>query len=765
MAMRDSNRRNRLSFTVDAQLIGELGERLVTKNHVALSELIKNAFDADATRIVISFENARGTKKNLASQIVIEDNGSGMTGAIVESDWMLIGTANKQRQPVSAKYGRLRTGSKGIGRFACERLSHRLELETVGAKGRRGHRREKTSAVFDWDKYSPGKKLSEIQHTISTETTDEKTYTRLTLSKLRDRWIQRDFNTLRREIIDLTVAKPDRRKGYENDPGFEIDLVAPEFEFGEGTLLGQFMDAGWGVVSGQFSKRGVGTLALTCMRASRSNKPTSRTYSLKFPDKLTGLAGVSFKFSFLPINKNYWRDRSTVNLGTVKEALREKGGIRIYQNQFRIYPYGSPGDDWLDLEKDYARRLAKFENQFLSAMANRAGLDPARLMLEAPRYRSLYGFVIIDTDSSKHFEVNISRDGLIEGDAYRDLQKVLRFAIQWLTIHFANFKDDLEELSAEQARHRLGSTGASPEDRPNPQATTATALRIVEKASKSAQKSSVAERRELQDASTILKADIQGRQGELALLRTFSSTGPLIFAFTHEIRAVINSMESYANILKELSGSLPPSEQKSAIALSEGLLNTKSRFIELSNLFNIMGNAANLEPKRFFLYKVVEQIHNAFAFVLNDYKISWEKHISNKIKTPLITQAELHSIIVNLVSNAIKASVAAETAKRAIAISAVVSDDGVRLHVDDKGLGLPKKHWTEVFDPLVSDPTGVLYGDFQKVGDESVYLLGRGSGLGLSIVSKIVERYGGSVSFEDAPEGWSTRISVGLPSS
>ncbi len=78
----------RIEFTVDAALLRQLGERLVGRPHIALAELIKNSYDADATLVTLGFDG---------DSIEIEDNGHGMTFEEFRDGWMRIGTPAKQR--------------------------------------------------------------------------------------------------------------------------------------------------------------------------------------------------------------------------------------------------------------------------------------------------------------------------------------------------------------------------------------------------------------------------------------------------------------------------------------------------------------------------------------------------------------------------------------------------------------------------------------------------------------------------------------------
>ena len=108
-----------LPFEVDAGLLVELGERLVARRSVALAELIKNAYDADANQVIVSFEEVTGS----SGSIVVLDDGSGMTLDAMKRAWMRIATDDAKVSERSARFGRRRTGAKGVGRFACGRLA------------------------------------------------------------------------------------------------------------------------------------------------------------------------------------------------------------------------------------------------------------------------------------------------------------------------------------------------------------------------------------------------------------------------------------------------------------------------------------------------------------------------------------------------------------------------------------------------------------------------------------------------------------------
>lgn len=119
-----------LNFTVDSALLRELGEKLVETVHLALAELVKNSYDADATLVDIIFS----TDRKGQMQIIISDNGTGMNFEDIQKYWMRIATTNKVDQRVSKVFGRPLSGAKGIGRFSCRRLGSHLTIITFGTK-------------------------------------------------------------------------------------------------------------------------------------------------------------------------------------------------------------------------------------------------------------------------------------------------------------------------------------------------------------------------------------------------------------------------------------------------------------------------------------------------------------------------------------------------------------------------------------------------------------------------------------------------------
>src|SRR5438874_1528887 len=133
-----------IPFQAEGRLLQELGLRLVASPEVALVELIKNAYDADAPSCSVQLGEKQKT-------LVVADGGHGMTIDDFKNKWMRIATSSKTGKQTSPKFGRRLTGAKGIGRFAVRYLGDHLALQSTAFDRRYGCV-TRLEAGFDWPK-------------------------------------------------------------------------------------------------------------------------------------------------------------------------------------------------------------------------------------------------------------------------------------------------------------------------------------------------------------------------------------------------------------------------------------------------------------------------------------------------------------------------------------------------------------------------------------------------------------------------------------
>lgn len=119
-----------MNLTASARLIMQLGEQLIEDELVALLELIKNAYDADANNVDVVIDTDTVTPYGMG-RIEIKDDGNGMILSIVRNSFLRLSTSFKEEEKSSIYYHRRVLGKKGIGRLSFQRLGNYITVETV----------------------------------------------------------------------------------------------------------------------------------------------------------------------------------------------------------------------------------------------------------------------------------------------------------------------------------------------------------------------------------------------------------------------------------------------------------------------------------------------------------------------------------------------------------------------------------------------------------------------------------------------------------
>jgi Histidine kinase-, DNA gyrase B-, and HSP90-like ATPase len=221
-------RSGRLVFQPRARILRLLGEELISDEVIAVSELVKNAHDADATRCVVHFDSV--TRPD--GQIRVEDDGWGMSLDEFIGGWMQPGASAKRS--LSHRHtprGRRVLGEKGVGRFAADKLASQLEVCT------RKRGQKEIHASFCWDDYNDDSLLlSDVTNTWKERTPGVIPFsgTILRMSGLRTRWNERMFRRLCTRLSRLVSPFGDRH-------GFQIVIESDEFPDYSGELRNDFL--------------------------------------------------------------------------------------------------------------------------------------------------------------------------------------------------------------------------------------------------------------------------------------------------------------------------------------------------------------------------------------------------------------------------------------------------------------------------------------------------------------------------------------------
>lgn len=432
-------------FKPRARLLLQLGDQLIKNESIALVELVKNSYDADANVVNIYMENVDDPKKGV---IIIEDDGYGMSADVVENVWLEPGSDFKTQKikklEVSPKYERLPIGEKGIGRFGVHKLGNIIEMTTKAAN---------SSEVFvkiDWTDFDNYKYLEDVPITIIERKEPSlfkngKTGTNILIADLRKKWERGIAREIKRSITAL--ASP-----------FDVnDSFKPSFE-----ILDK---PGW--FEGLLNWQDVKEYSLFRFKVTMSgNSITEFIYEFTPWSSMTKLfpRSISEKDSLIETFKTlkhtegdhlgeiinlekfkigtitfegyvFDQDPFVIKMGVTdkegfKKYLKTNGGVKVFRDKLRVYDYGEPENDWLGLG---LRRV----NQPAKRISNNI----------------LLSSISIDRRDSADLIEKTNREGFVENDAYE--------AFRGAILHSLEIVETLRYQDKLKVREKYGPTPKS----------------------------------------------------------------------------------------------------------------------------------------------------------------------------------------------------------------------------------------------------------------------------------------------------------------
>ncbi len=339
------------TFRTNSKLKTLVGQELITNNNIAIFELIKNSYDAGATKVEIEFHNFihsnKGWESSDESSIKIVDNGIGMTTEEIDKYWMELGNSSKETNKIlrinSDKMGllieRFANGEKGIGRFGVDKIGSGLILESIGRNSP-----EKTTVIFDWNKYDDRSKLlQEIKNEYSVERVPISAGTglKLTIRNLRDNWKQSDINKLKKDISKFLSPNP---------------VESSEFE-----IFVSFYQKGNLILRDKIENDSFNYLR--CKISTHLEQDGTCSLSIFSDGEIEHHEEFNMFNGNSPIGKVfveiYYLDRGDKNIFTRRVGIRphEYGNVKVFKDNFRIVPYGEPHNDWLEIDKKHAQGM------------------------------------------------------------------------------------------------------------------------------------------------------------------------------------------------------------------------------------------------------------------------------------------------------------------------------------------------------------------------------------------------------------------------
>lgn len=411
--------KNYLHFKTNVQLKSIIGKDLINDDNIAILELVKNSFDANAKLVIVKYFNLKNNDDksvtkftDSTSRLIIQDNGIGMDIDDIQNKWLNIAFSEKKLN--KKQHNRRMAGAKGVGRFSCDRLGEFLNLYSKKANDYFYYK-----LSIEWNKFEIEDENKEIQSIPLSYTklspkefellgfTNFEQGVLLEIIKLRSIWVYPIYDKYG-SIIDWDTSKfLDLKKYLEklinphqafeiND--FEIFLDAPEF------LTENTNKTGYEKFIGKVENRIFDKLEFKSTRIDSKTLEDGSVILTELKDKGETVYWIKEKNPFYPNIKNvklsiYFLNSYAKAFFTKQTGIQSVnyGSIFLFINGFRIPPYGDVGNDWLALDQRKAQGIKRYLGS-----------------------RDIIGQIEI-IDENNDFQIISSREGIVNNENFKKL--------------------------------------------------------------------------------------------------------------------------------------------------------------------------------------------------------------------------------------------------------------------------------------------------------------------------------------------------------
>jgi signal transduction histidine kinase len=767
-------------FHISAALFEELGERLVSKPEIALAELIKNSYDADASYCEVKIG---------VDEVVVSDDGHGLTEHEFLNNWMVVSSTNKVKRRHSRLYQRHMAGSKGVGRFSARFLGTVLIVESTTEDLETGTRTT-LKATFDWIEISKNADVADVKipYTVRAATRAEHVGTKLTMRKLREHVSDLPVSRVRTDVLRLVKAdggleQPefefDTPEDTAEDPGFRVYFSDEEGDGAEMELAGQILNRY--VARARMSVNIDGAVDFRVYWKGQKKPVERRSFRLDkiakrygakalsevggdkdargLPAELEGVphlpladslnSPVFIDIRFFP-NRQGTFVRLPVNGRRAMTWVKDNSGVAVVDNGFAMPAYADENSDWLAIESSKSVNERNWQSVItpmfypMDPLAKKnPGLNP---MLALPRVSQLIGRVHVATRKGAinsqtedgWLMPNMDREQLRDNGAYRLMWHLVRFSVEALAHFDRAVRIQDEAAREEEARKKTRAALAA----------TISEIRSSQEISFDHKRVMLRQLEEAEEQLTIAEGYDKNVRMSLELMSTM---GVMAGFMTHEFEKTLEAIHRAGKTLQRLAKKHPEIlDETRTILRNEEALAEQAEYMRL-----FIGASRRMTIDPFKARAQLTVVIRTVEALAKEHGIDIEIDANSKLAGPAVPLAAYHGVTVNLLSNAMKALVArSTTADRKIKIYA--TNDSARhiLVCADNGIGIPEYMRDRVWDPLFTTT---------ETADDA-NPLNSGLGLGLPVIKRVVEGVGGRVELmKTAPAGFNTAFRVSFP--
>lgn len=710
-----------------------IGRQLISNPVVAVSELVKNSYDADADNIEVIF-NQLATDD---STLCIIDDGDGMAYEDIINKWLMVGTDNKVHNPFTSK-GRRKLGEKGIGRFSVERLARNLILETT----RKGED-FKLQLSIDWDFYEKQSgEFSDIKHQIYKSSCDiNKNGTRILLKGLRDNWGQDALDQLRKElnlIRPIDINKISFKKYLF--PGDNVNIYLSAEEFG---IKNKALDLGFiyyyqahlfGEIKGDGSAK-IRVVIKPIISADSTFVDESYEYLPESKEINVACGPLSYEVFVFIRDRRLYRSLD-IERQKFDDLLAAYSGVKIYRDGFRILPFGDPDNDWLELN------------------AKRAGSPEFRITTN-----SAVGIVYITRDKNPGLQDVLNRENMYDTQEFASLKNFVNLAFQMYTKTQLAARKKADTKKREQGKAALEDAQKSVKAFSKSVDAFQKRLTDINKAETYEEKSKLLTNAEthltkllgtaeaslsnVRSAYSYYKLQDNFKSREMQIYRNIATLGISAAMFGHEALNQTNDAKLICSEIFEVHDTAIKAIKALKNLLEDlkkdiNLIDEKADFFRNYLQRDKQDRAHQVNIKK-TLELIVQQHKKAFTAISVDMKIectSKEEQI-----TTWGYQGDFETLFTNLITNAYKA-LKPNTAHKYLTFSLLWEDENIIIISENNGKPIELDIRPKIFDPLFSTYTD-------------------GTGLGLTIIQDTLVNYNGQIELcKNYPE---TKFKISIP--
>jgi len=770
----------KIPFTVSARTAKLIGQENFATAEGAIVELVKNAYDADAKNCIIIFEN-HGEFEQIPCLYLI-DNGIGMTSEVIENQWMKIGTDDKLQNFLSDG-GRVKTGAKGIGRFALDRLGIASEMQTVSKDSvgasiwsvkwsdfeKVGVAIHEVKANLDTVKefdlksnliehFSDFEKIKEV-----VQATQFESGTVLKIHPPKDIWDEESMKSL---FDNLEVLIPPQEQ-----PEFSVHLFSTAHTEEFGKVNSAYYDDFDYKVKAEYLADELHTINLTITREELDLDVLEKSFGevfnnnllKKFPYTLADfkektftisktifdligsksddeillnrIGKFDFTFYFLK-NKIDPEDKKRfpykgISYANRKAWLDKFGGVKIFRDDFRVRPYGESGQDWLGL----GERQAK---------------SPGGPGQKIGGYRigsnQIAGTVNISRIANSSFQDKSGREGIQENEVFEIFKNIIieiiaefekdRNRIMYCLSELAKqkFKDEEEKRQAHEEADRVLKEAAEKEEQNDKNDKNPNVNFSNNDSGPSSTEIILAK------ATKVFEQEIEEKDHEIQMLRGLASVGLIISSFAHELKGLRSRLSPRTYFLiKELKKYIKDedlvqvNQQDNPFYMIQLIQEEDVKLkhwleYSLSTLKRDKRTRTNINIGEYF-EKFEATWHQALVQRKVNIQLKGNKNITNVVHA---FEIDLDAIFNNLLSNSLSAFKEKKgNYQREVIIDWEINGDLIEITFSDNGCGLANEY--------KSEPEKIFNYNESSKRDRKLKKIG--TGIGLYIVTLVVNDY------------------------